>query len=570
MYNKDISFMGSAFMLKIHKIKPFGAVPNEQQIYHMNLEKKAFFHFGPNTFTNLEWGNGDESASVFNPVGVDTDQWIRTVKEAGFKMAILTVKHHDGFCLWPSEFTEQSVKNSPYKNGKGDIVREFTDSCHKYGIRVGIYFSPWDRHSKYWGTAEYSDYYANQLRELVTNYGRIDEVWWDGAGSSETVYNWKMWHDIIMENQPNALMYGSFGATDYVSLRWVGNETGYASTTHYASIDAVSLRKEIKNDLNMGKIGGERYIPAEVDVSIRPGWFYHKSQSEMVKSPRELDNLYFNSIGRNAILLLNFPPNRNGVIEELDATRAIESHKRISKMLENNLAKGAKVTAKSVYSEETRPENVTDGSYDSFYAASENEKNAELLITLNEETSFNVFEISEVFELGERVTSFALYNGDSGKLIAEGTSIGRKKILRFSTETAKNLRVVINALTMPTVRSIALYSYEAPPEIEGYKPQGNLLYMDGANVEYLSDREVVLSFGGIYEYNIISCSTKEKANYEVFAFDGSKYYSIFKGEKLPGGRSIRVENVKDSYQLKIVSDVPFDEKDTFSVSLHHS
>jgi alpha-L-fucosidase len=194
--------------IKKYGIEPFGATPNERQVAHYKIGKKVFFHFGVNTFTSSEWGSGTEVEDIFNPSALDTDQWLRVAKEAGFELAILTVKHHDGFCLWPSAYTEHSVKNSPYKNGKGDVVREFVDSCHKYGLKVGLYISPWDRHSPHWGKDDYNDYFANQLTEILTGYGEIHEVWWDGAGSRDAVYDWDLWESIVRENQPKAAIFG--------------------------------------------------------------------------------------------------------------------------------------------------------------------------------------------------------------------------------------------------------------------------------------------------------------------------------------------------------------------------
>ena len=254
-------------------IKPFGATPGYRQLYHYKLGKKAFFHFGVNTFSGNEWGDGTEKEKSFNPTDMNVRGGVRDVKAAGFKLAIITAKHHDGFCLWPSKYTEHSVKNSPYKDGKGDVIREFTDACREFGLGVGIYISPWDRNSPYWGTPEYSTYYANQLTEIVTQYGKLDEIWWDGAGSLEAKYDWALWASIIRKNQPDAVIFGSMGATPYVEMRWVGTEAGYAGKTHYASVNRESMEKEIVEDLNRGVIGGELYIPAEVDVSIRPGWF---------------------------------------------------------------------------------------------------------------------------------------------------------------------------------------------------------------------------------------------------------------------------------------------------------
>ena len=326
---------------KYYGIKPFGATPSYRQMEHLKMGKKAFFHFGVNTFSNNEWGDGKESARLFDPTDLNIRSWIRDIKAAGFKLAIITAKHHDGFCLWPSAYTEHSVKNSPYKGGNGDIIREFTDACHEFGVKVGIYVSPWDRNSPYWGTPDYSIYYAKQLEEIVTQYGKIDEIWWDGAGSLEAKYDWGLWAYIVRNNQPDAVIFGSMGATPYAEMRWVGNEAGFAGKTHYASVCSDMMFIEDVTHINTGMIGADRYIPAEVDVSIRPGWFYHKDQDDKVKSSRKLDDIWFRSVGNNAIMLLNFPPDRTGNIVRRDVLNAIESNRRIEKMLSLNLLDNA-------------------------------------------------------------------------------------------------------------------------------------------------------------------------------------------------------------------------------------
>ena len=559
-------------MFKVsEKILPFGATPDERQINHMNMEKKVFFHFGINSFSNVEWGNGKEDPAAFAPKKVDTDQWIRVAKDAGFKLAILTAKHHDGFCLWQTAYSEHSIKNSPYQNGKGDIVRQFTDSCRKYGLKVGIYISPWDRNSPYWGKSEYSDYYADQLTELVTNYGEIDEIWWDGAGSGETEYNWKLWADIISKHQPKALIFGptpkSFGSSEYVSLRWVGNERGFAGKTHYASIDPDSDALEKTANLNTGKIGGVRYLPAEVDVSVRPGWFYHASQRDMVKTPRDLDDIWFHSVGRNAIMLLNFPPNTDGIIEEPDATRAIQSNQRIEKMLEKDFALGASVkTSVAAFSEETDAENLTDGSYDTFFASKETDKEAVFEISLPQKARFNVLSVSEVFELGERITEFEVKNKETGEVIATGTSVGRKKMLRFPYVETSKIELYVKAEAQLVLRSISLYDYVAPEESGETQYGGNLLELDGASVE-LSDggKEARLVFGGVYDYNYVQLKLTSDAPYEIFAFDGTNYYSVAKRNGNTSLQTVALDTVKGSYQLKIKADAPFDTNHPFSV-----
>ncbi len=288
-------------------LKPCGATPNERQMEWYGRERTIFFHFGMNTFTGREWGDGTESPQQFNPSELSCEQWVKAIKDGGFTTAILTAKHHDGFCLWPTKYTEHSVKNSPYKNGQGDIVREFVDACQKHGIKAGIYLSPWDRHEKTWGKDEYNDFYVGQLTELMSNYGKIWECWWDGAGSTEAVYDWERWAKTVRSLQPDAVIFGSLGATPWVDVRWVGNEKGVAGKPCYSTIDPISLVVETTSELNRGKLGGERFIPAEVDVSIRPGWFYHAEQDDMVRSPQNLVNLWFTSIGSNAGFLLNLP-----------------------------------------------------------------------------------------------------------------------------------------------------------------------------------------------------------------------------------------------------------------------
>ncbi len=540
-----------------YDILPFGAIPTSHQILHMELEKKAFFHFGMNTFTNAEWGDGSENEKNFAPTAVDTRQWVKGAKDAGFKLAIITVKHHDGFCLWPSEYTEHTLANSPYKNGHGDIIREFTDACHEFGMLVGLYISPWDRHSRYWGTDEYSNHYARQLEELTSSYGRIDEIWWDGAGSSETVYNWKMWYDIIKKNQPNAIMFGSLGATDHVSLRWVGNECGYTAETHYASIDSESLRVENTDELGTGKINGERYIPAEVDVSIRPGWFYHKEQTSMVKSASALDDIWFNSVGRNAMMLLNFPPNRNGVVDDIDLTRAKESNDRIEAMRSVNLLKGA-----SVYCGNEDISSIIDT--DAVYYTDDRE--IEVSISLPSSEEANVFALSEVFERGERITEFELYNADSGEMLARGTSVGRLRTVRFGNAMLRKIRVKIKAAAGITLNTFALWKYDAPKADNTVKNGMNLMDMSGAskvvdnNMGY-----TVLNFGGIYDFNRVRFETEKPARYTVYAFDGSKFYKIADGECESIYADISLPTVKGSYQIKIESNERFAVNGKFEV-----
>ena len=538
-------------------ILPYGATHNSRQIRMYEIGKKAFIHFGVNTFTNLEWGDGSESEKIFNPTDIDVRSWIRGVKSAGFKMAILTAKHHDGFCLWPSKYTEHSIKNSPYKNGKGDIVREFTDACREYGLGIGIYVSPWDRNAPYWGTKEYTYYYVNQLTEILTEYGKIDEIWWDGAGSVNAEYDYGLWAYTVRKHQPDAVIFGSMGAAAYAEQRWVGNEAGFAGTTHYASINYDMIRTETIADMNRGIIGGEMYIPAEVDVSIRPGWFYHQEQDSKVKSSRTLDDIWFKSVGRNAMMLLNFPPDRRGRIVDTDIKNAVESNRRINKMLSVNYVDNATLSSDSTFCENTEIQNVAFNDNDLFFATSGNKNKAVIDISLDDTYAYNVLILGEKIELGERITSFKLeaIDGDDLITVAEGTSVGYLKATRFKECSYQNLRLTVEGITAPiTLRTVALHYYEedkGDPTTSISKE--NLACMPSSSISISDDRkEAIINFGGIYPFDTVSFLGSLWGKYEFSAFDGSKFYSIGSGYSPDYRVTLKLdEPIEGSYQIKI-------------------
>lgn len=321
--------------------KAANVVPTERQLRWQQLELTAFFHFGINTFTDKEWGEGKDAPELFNPTHLNARQWVTAVKNAGFKQVILTAKHHDGFCLWPTKYSEYSVKNSPWKNGKGDVVKDVADACHDLDMGFGIYLSPWDRNSTLYGTGEpYNQYFENQLRELLTNYGPIDEVWFDGANGEgpngkKQPYDFTKWFEIIRDLQPQAVIFG-MGP----DVRWVGTESGYGRETEWSvvpirNLDAEQIQENAQHDvafkpqsdLKGDDLGsrdkilnakGLAWYPAETDVSIRPGWFYHSNEDDKVKTPGKLMDIYLNSVGRNGVLLLNIPPNRDGLLSDAD------------------------------------------------------------------------------------------------------------------------------------------------------------------------------------------------------------------------------------------------------------
>lgn len=558
---------------KYFGIKPFGATPTREQLNHLKMGKKAFFHFGVNTFSNKEWGDGTEAEKLFNPTDINVRGWIRDIKSAGFELAIITAKHHDGFCLWPSRYTEHSVKNSPYKDGKGDIIKEFTDACHEFNIKVGIYISPWDRNAPHWGTDEYSAYYAKQIEEIVTQYGRIDEIWWDGAGSRETRYDWGLWAHIIKKHQPEAIMFGSMGATPYVDLRWVGNEAGFAGKTHYASIDESSLFFEVTGELNTGKLCGERYIPAEVDVSIRPGWFYHEEQEGLVKSSRRLDDIWFRSVGNNAMMLLNFPPDRTGNLGRTDVQNAIESNNRIRKMLAVNFLDGATVRADSKYCRESGICKAINSDCELFYASSPECERAVIDIILPENTpAFNTLILGEKVELGERITSFTLESLDAEetKILYTGTSVGYLRAVKFDVGEYKRLRLTVNGAKAPvTLRTLSLniYDEDTSDEAQSMKRQ-NLATLASAQTVISDDRKSAqIIFGGIFPFDTICFNAAwHGGQYKIYAFDGSKYYLVAEGKTTDYSVCVRLDTqITSSYQVKIEYTSKFSTEPDFKI-----
>ncbi|HKK45731.1 MAG TPA: alpha-L-fucosidase, partial [Balneolaceae bacterium] len=345
-------------------ITPDSVHPSPQQIAYQKKEKIAFIHFGMNTFTNKEWGKGDADPSLFNPTDLDADQWAKTLSENGFKTLILTAKHHDGFCLWPSDYTDYDIANSPFKNGNGDIVKEVSEACRKYNIDFGIYLSPWDRHEKSYGTAAYNDFYANQLKELLTEYGKISEVWFDGAkgkNAKDMHYDFKRWWSIVRRMQPDAVIFSDKGP----DVRWIGNENGFAGKTNWSTIDRskITIGKAGQGDyLNSGEQGAPDWVTGECDVSIRPGWFYHPKENDQLKTVSELTNIYLKSVGRNGTLLLNIPPDKTGRIHPTDVRRLANFTDTLRTMFDHNLASSARVEASSS-GKDYPASNIIDGNW---------------------------------------------------------------------------------------------------------------------------------------------------------------------------------------------------------------
>lgn len=534
------------------KFTPFGAVPSYRQIEWYKREKSAFFHFGMNTFTSKEWGDGTDSPNLFNPQNLDCRQWVRAIKAAGFKAAIITAKHHDGFCLWPSKYTDYSVKSSPYKDGKGDIVKEFTDACREYGIKAGIYLSPWDRHEKSYGTDEYNDYYVNQLTELMTNYGKIYECWWDGAGSTEANYDWARWSYTVRNLQPDCVIFGSLGATDFVESRWIGNESGSSSQACWATIDPHALRTESAKDLNSGHFGGERFIPAEADTSVRPGWFYHEEQDNMVKTPSELFKYWFNSVGTNAGMLLNIPPDKNGLLMKNDIQSIIKANQFEKATFTNNLALGSEISADS----EEEGYSVDKILFDDelFYASEKQE--CEIIIKLAEPVCFDCMSISEKIEYGHRVTEFSMEISDGGewKSIVKGECIGYKKAVYFDKVTTGEIRLKIRGAANPLISHFGIY--KLPKECFSFerKIREKVDLAKGASaVINISKTEIEAELGGIFPFNTVRFNGTGVWDYEIQVFNGTQYETVYVGAKPAAEQIDTIETVTGSYKMRIVA-----------------
>ena len=532
------------------ELKPYGAIPNERQMEWYSRGRTIFFHFGMNTFTGKEWGDGTESPSLFNPTELCVEQWVKAIKDGGFTTAILTAKHHDGFCLWQTKYTEHSVKNSPYKNGCGDIVREFTEACQKHGIKAGIYLSPWDRHEKTWGKDEYNDFYVGQLTELMTNYGKIWECWWDGAGSTEAVYDWERWAKTVRSLQPDAVIFGSLGATPWVDVRWVGNEKGVAGKPCYATIDPHSLVVENTKELNSGKLGGERFIPAEVDVSIRPGWFYHAEQDDMVRSPENLVELWFNSIGSNAGLLLNLPPDRRGLVHENDVLAVREFNRILESALAKNLARGCEITGVDGVSA------LLEGGD---FVPSENKFAFEL--SLPKETEINTLIIKEGIEYGHKVTDLVASARVDGKWQELFTSkiVGYTLAQRFETVVTDRVKVEIEAADTPVLRDFGLYRFD-DRLVETVAGKGkNLLSSGSAALEYRKN-EIDVNLGGLFPFNEITVDVEREMNCKLYVFNGTAFdcYGEYKSEN--GKIRIKLElPVDNAYRFMLSFDKEISE-----------
>ncbi len=446
-------------------------VPTERQLKWQELEFYAFIHFGMNTFTGSEWGSGYESPEIFNPAKLDARQWAKVVKSAGMRAIILTAKHHDGFCLWPSAYTDHSVKYSPWKDGKGDVVKEVADACREYGLKFGIYLSPWDKHDPRYGEGEaYNIFFKNQLRELLTHYGDIFCVWFDGAcgegkKGKKQDYDYQGYYNLVRELQPEAVI--SICGPD---VRWCGNEAGVCRKSEWSVVphyfcdhELVADQSQKESDkppknssvmtLDLGSRKAikkaERLIwyPAEVDVSIRKGWFYHASEDITVKPLSKLLDIYYNSVGGNASLLLNVPPTKEGLIHEKDAEMLASLGAQLSIDFNENLAEDSIMTASSCLNEEHSAQKALSDDPDEYWHSGMNPDKPWLLLDLGDEYDINKVVLGEHIRTGQQIESFKLYGKVNDKWIklADDTVIGYKRIARFKEMRMRYIKLVITS-----------------------------------------------------------------------------------------------------------------------------
>jgi alpha-L-fucosidase len=441
--------------LQAQKPKSFGATPSASQLKWHDLEYYMFIHFGPNTFTNQEWGTGLEDPKVFNPSRLDCRQWAKTARYAGMKGIIITAKHHDGFCLWPSKYSTHTVRQSPWKNGQGDVLKELSEACRAEGLKFGVYLSPWDRNHPLYGTAEYNNIFTYMLKEVLGNYGEVFEQWFDGANGEgpngkKQEYDWKLFNQTVYDLQKNAIIFSDGGP----GCRWVGNENGYAGETNWNTLNGARVFPGYPNykELTPGHEDGTHWIPAECDVSIRPGWFYSPETDGKVKSTEQLMDIYLGSVGRGANLLLNVPVNREGLISKEDSTRLMEFSDARKRMFAVNIASKAQisVSGKAI-------NKLNDGNNETIWVAKSNSASVELDFKMD--TKISSLVLREHIASGQRVKEFSIEVWQDGKFdeAVRQTTIGHKRILPLNITTSKIRINIIQSKAPAVLQEIEIY-----------------------------------------------------------------------------------------------------------------
>lgn len=421
-------------------IQPYFPTPSDQQLEWQRDELYLFIHYGINTYTGEEWGDGNASPELFNPSNLDVNQWVRVAKNAGFKGIILTAKHHEGFALWPTSYSDYSIVQSPWENGQGDVVRLLADACRNAGIKFGVYLSPWDRHEPTYGTPAYDDFFVGQLTELLTGYGPVFEVWLDAAREPGITfqYDFDRYFETIRQLQPDALI-ANLGP----DIRWVGNETGQAPERLYSSVSST------------------RWYPVECDVSMRPHWFWRKHEDKKVMSSTELLELYFSCVGRNGVLLLGTAPNREGVIPEQDVMELARFGERLNRLFEHNLADRNTVKASSKRDGDAwGTENLMDSSSSNFWVAEDGVHTASIEVSLSGCQSFNIIELKEPIQFGQRVDwhRVEVKRGGRWHTIIDGSTIGHKRLHQVPQEWSPEIRITVHSSqASPALEYLGIY-----------------------------------------------------------------------------------------------------------------
>lgn len=438
-------------------------LPNKHQLAWQQKEFYLFMHFGPNTFTNKEWGEGTEPEDIFNPSEMDVRQWCRIAKKAGAKGIIITAKHHDGFCLWPSNYSKHTVRESKWKNGEGDVLKDLSIACREFGLKFGVYISPWDRNHPDYGTEKYNDVFVGMLKELFKNYGSIWELWWDGANGEgpngkKQVYDWKRFENTVRQLSPSTVIFSDVGP----DIRWVGNEKGIAGDPNWNFLNVSGFTAGIgappTDTLNHGNYYGEKWIPAECDISIRPGWFWHKNENDKVKLPDQLFDIYLKSVGRGANLLLNVPPDNRGLIHENDSAALMEFKKLRDENFANNVLKQADTYYEFTQKDFKNKPLLLRGfdTTSAFYGI--NLQN--FIVDFRKSVTINCIALREAIHLGQSIRKFSivLYNENKAVGEVQGSSIGRKRILTFPATTITSFRVYLeDAKGNDNITGIAAY-----------------------------------------------------------------------------------------------------------------
>ena len=531
------------------EIGNYGPLPSKAQLDYHKEELAAFIHYGMNTYTNSEWGNGRENPQNFNPTNLDTDQWIKTLKDAGFKRTIMVVKHHDGFVIYPSQYTKHSVAASPWKDGKGDLLEEISKSATKYDMNMGVYLSPWDANNPKYHVStekEYNEYYLNQLKEILGNpkygnNGKFIEVWMDGArgsGAQKVTYTFDEWFKYIKKAEGDIAIFSA----QPTSVRWIGNERGIAGDPVWHKVKKAKITDDVKNDyLNHGDPEGDMYSVGEADVSIRSGWFYHDNQQP--KSIKDLMDIYFKSVGRGTPLLLNIPPNKEGKFADADVARLKEFRATLDQMYATDFAKGATVTASSTRKNHLyQASHLTDGKDDTSWALSNDAKTGEFTVDLGQKRRFDVVELKEDIAKGQRISGFKVEVELNGRWVpyGEGSTVGYRRLIQGQPVEAQKIRVTITgAQATPILTNLSVY--KTPSSIE--KTDGYPLGLD-YHSNTTADKANTIWYDESEGIRGTSMWTNKKDASVTYRFNGTKAYVVSTVDPHHGEMSVYVDGQK--------------------------